>query len=779
MNCCSKLEVDRDGTDLSPTAMDLQEQRIRHASRHLDNGALQTEFIVPDMHCAGCIGTIERSLSSLSQVRSVRANLSNRSVAVLWDPQIGAGSEIAEMLERKGFGARLFVEGSATAKTADETGRQLLTSMAVAGFAAANIMLLSVSVWAGADEATTQLFHLISGLIAVPAVAYAGRPFFASAGRALSARRLNMDVPISLAVLLALAMSLYESIAGGSEAYFDAAVTLLFFLLIGRYLDHLMRQRARGAVDRLAQMTARGGVLVEQGQELRYIALDEIRQGMRLRIMPGERLPVDGQVIEGSSDIDRSLVTGESNSDSCNPGDRLEAGTLNLTGTIDIRATGDASNSFLAEVSAMMQAAEQGRSRYVGIADRMARLYAPAVHLLALVTFVGWMAYTGGDWHTSIYTAIAVLIITCPCALGLAVPVVHVVGAHQLMRRGIMMRDGTAFERLASIDTVVFDKTGTLTRGEPVVMNDPAVQSHQHGLIKALAIRSSHPASRAVADHFSSATPNHIAETREVPGFGIEARLNGKLVRLGHPAWAGEIALLDENQEDQGGVAFARQGQQPIIFRLEDRLRDHAAATIKALVGRGLRVEILSGDHAAQVAAVADQLGVGSYRSRMNPAQKITHIKKLKSNGHRVLMVGDGINDGPALAAGNVSMAPASASDVGRLASDFVFTRASLMAVATARDIALSTNRLVRQNFALAIIYNCVAVPLAMAGYITPLIAAIAMSSSSVAVIANSLRLNLLHPLREMSVDLDQRSPQVPRQHAAGEPANPTSEVAA
>ncbi len=743
MSCCeTSTDLKGAASGSLSFASRLDEERLRAASRPLEGMQHQSDFIVADMHCAACIGTIERGLLSMPQVCSVRANLTNRTVSVVWDADQGSGSEIMNFLKRLGFEANLHFPGEATSQLVDEAGGRLLKALAVAGFAAANIMLLSVSVWSGADAETAKLFHLISGLIAVPAVAYAGQPFFTSALKALTVRRLNMDVPISLAVVLALAMSIFESVTNGSDAYFDAAVTLLFFLLIGRYLDHLMRQRARGAVDRLVQLTSKGGVLIGEGKNPHYIDLAEISEGMRLRVNPGERLPVDGIVVCGSSDIDRALVTGESNTITCQPGDRLEAGVLILTGSIDVTATTDASNSFLAEISAMMDAAEQGRGQYVGIADRMAQIYAPAVHVLALLTFVGWMIYTGGDWHSSIYVAISVLIITCPCALGLAVPVVHVIGAHQLMRRGIMMRDGTAFERLAEVSTIAFDKTGTLTMGEPLVADSDGLDTINERLAKSLAGHSSHPAARAVAAHLDVAHSVALSGVEEVPGFGVEARYRGKLVRLGRAVWVAEIAAADAANARSSGVAFAMQDEVICNFVLEDRLRPGAGQTVKSLTASGLEVEIVSGDHSSTVAAVAKVLGIEKQSCGMTPAEKIHHIQVLQQSGTQVLMVGDGLNDAPALAAAHVSMAPASASDVGRLASDFVFTRPGLDAVLTARAIALKTGQLVRQNFAFAIFYNCIAVPLAIAGQITPLIAAIAMSTSSIVVIANSMRLN-------------------------------------
>ncbi|MEL6947912.1 MAG: heavy metal translocating P-type ATPase, partial [Pseudomonadota bacterium] len=482
---------------------DAVEDETRAQSSPLPDGTQRLVLVVPSMHCSGCLTKIERAIGALPQVVSVRANLSNRRVTVVWDGEKGRGSAIRDALTVLGFEHHLLGTGDANEAHLEAQGRFLLLCLAVAGFAAANIMLLSVSVWSGADEATTKLFHLISGLIAVPAVFFAGRPFFASALSVLTKGQLNMDVPISLAVLLSLGMGVFESLNGGHEAYFDACVTLLFFLLIGRTLDHHMRLKARGAVASLARLSSPGALRVLANGGTAYVATDDIADGMRLRINVGDRLTVDGVVLSGRTDIDRSLVTGESEPVAVDAGAELEAGTLNLTGSFDMQARGTAETSFLSEIQRMMEAAEQGRGTYRRIADRMASVYAPAVHLLALVTFVGWMIATGGDWKASLYTSIAVLIITCPCALGLAVPVVHVIGASRLFRAGILVRDGGALERMAEIDTVLYDKTGTLTEGEPQVERSEGLRAHHMPALLALASRSSHPASRALLNHFA------------------------------------------------------------------------------------------------------------------------------------------------------------------------------------------------------------------------------------------------------------------------------------
>ncbi|HEX2019151.1 MAG TPA: heavy metal translocating P-type ATPase [Aurantimonas sp.] len=740
MSCCGGgLAVELAGEGADPARL-LKAEELARSGRLQEDGSVQYVFAVPDITCGRCISTIEAGLARLEGVVAARVNLTMRRLTVVLDTEERPAIAVLDALERLGYRASSIDLGDLDVLGQQRESAQLLRALAVAGFAAANIMLLSVSVWSGADAATRDLFHLVSALIAVPTIAYSGRVFFRSALAALRNGRMNMDVPISLGVLLALAMSLAESLTGGEEAYFDAAVTLLFFLLIGRFLDQRMRERARSAVTGLARLAAKGATEVE-GETLRYVPLDEVRPDMILRVAAGERVPVDAEILRGSSALDRSLVTGESEPAAALVGDRIEAGTLNLSGPLDVRALKAAKDSFLAEIMRMMEAAEVGRGHYVRIADRMARIYSPAVHVLAAASFLGWLVVTGGDWYHALYIAIAVLIITCPCALGLAVPVVHVIGASRLFEAGILMKDGSALERLAEIDRVVLDKTGTLTTGTPRVVRANVSDAASAAWARALAGHSTHPASRAVRAYLGVGPTLPLLDIREVAGSGIEARSDdGRRLRLGRADWVAEIAAPDA-PPPADGPAFAVEGGPCGGFVLAETLRADTAAAIEGLGKSRLGVELLSGDAEAPVDRLARGLGIDRFAAAQTPAMKIARIRALQAEGHRVLMVGDGLNDAPSLAAGDVSMAPASACDAGRQAADFVFTRDSLLAVPFAHRVALRAKDLVRQNFGLAILYNCFAVPLAVAGYVTPLVAAIAMSSSSIIVIGNSLRL--------------------------------------
>ena len=757
MTCCGGNVAPEQvaGTSRELTRLARAEELSRQGVAQPD-GSVHFTLSSPSIHCGGCIAIIERNLSKLPGVRSVRVNLTLRRISVLLENADISILDVVEALE--GLGYQAYPLDDAPDATDRKAASELLRALAVAGFAAMNVMLLSVSTWSGADGATRDLFHLISALIAVPTVAYSGRIFFRSAWSALRGGHLNMDVPISLAVLLAVGMSLYETLNHGEEAYFDAAVSLLFFLLIGRYLDQMMRDRARNAVIGLSRLAVKGANIIGAGGRLEYHAIDEIEPGMRLRILPGERVPVDGIIVEGTSDLDLSLVTGENQPVALGKGAALQAGTYNLTGPLEMEATRSASRSFLAEVSGMLAAAEQGRGHYMRIADRMAQIYAPAVHLLALAAFVVWMiAY--GDWHQSLYVAISVLIITCPCALGLAVPVVHVVAAARLFEEGILVRDGSALERMAEIDHAVFDKTGTLTHAVPKIVSAPFHNVRQEQMAYSLASLSSHPASRALVRHLGERAVLPLEGVREVAGCGIEAVAGGKRVRLGDDGWVAEIAGGEASERKSTGISFAEEGATPVQCEIRERLRDDAAEAIGELAVSGIGVEVLSGDKAEPVSAIAGELGVETWLAEQKPADKIARIDQLKQQGARPLMIGDGLNDAPCLAAGHASMAPASASDIGRAAADFVFTRDSLDAVPFTFRLSRFAGNLVRQNFGLAILYNCIAVPLAFFGFVTPLFAAIAMSLSSIVVVTNSLRLSRFGGRKRLSREAGRSNP--------------------
>ena len=697
---------------------------------------------LPAIRCAGCIAGAERALNAVDGVADARVNFTLKRASVRAAPEV-TPEMLVRALAQAGIEAHELDEAAiATDTAADRTGRDLLMRLGVAGFASMNVMLLSIAVWSGAEDATRDLFHWISAAIAMPAIVFAGRPFYLNAWAALRHGRLNMDVPITLAIVLAAGTSLWETALSGRHAYFDAALMLTFFLLAGRYLDHRTRATARSAAEELAALEVpRATRRAADGRE-ETVPIGDISVGDVVLVRPGSRMPVDGIVSEGTSELDRALLTGETVPVRIAPGEDVKAGEVNLSGLLVVTVTAVGRDTSLHALTDLVAVAESGRANYAPLADRAAKLYAPGVHILAALAFAGWFFGTQ-DMRTALNIAAAVLIITCPCALGLAVPAVTTAASGRLFQRGLLVKSPTALERLADADTVVFDKTGTLTAGTPELEAATAPVRDALALAAGIAAGSSHPLAAALVRSAArdGVVPAHVTDTREVPGHGIEARLGERRVRLGRADW---IGVAEDGGRRAATWLDAGDGQVH-VFRFVDQLRPGAAEAVGALREAGLSVRLLSGDAPEAVADVAARVGIDNWTARATPVDKAAAIGAMQDGAGKVLMVGDGLNDTAALAAAHVSLSPASGLDAARVASDMVLLGTDLSALAEAHAVARRARKRISENFQIATAYNVIAVPLAVAGLATPLIAAAAMSISSITVSLNALRVSVRH----------------------------------
>jgi Cu2+-exporting ATPase len=730
-------------------------------------GEHQLTLSVEGIHCASCIQLIENALLSEDAVTAARVNMSTKRLSFSWNGSAALADRLSHKVEKLGYSVKPFQPKSVRAVNAEE--KFLLRCMAVAGFAMGNIMLLSVTLWSSSAEvmgfATRELMHWVSALIAFPAIAYAGRPFFRSAFSVLRNAHTNMDVPISLAVCLASFMSLWEVMRGGEHIYFDSAIMLLFFLLIGRYLDIRAKGKARESAEGLLAMLE-GSATVLEGEKTRSLPISELRAGMIVLVAMGEKVPADSIIQKGESALDTSLITGETVPRDVTPGDAIFAGTINLNAPLTIEVSKASEESLLSDIVKLMEQAEQGQARYVRLADRAAKLYTPVVHSLGLLTFLGWWLLMSIAWQQALMIAVTVLIITCPCALGLAVPVVQVLASGKLMRKGILLKSGDALEKLAGITQIIFDKTGTLTLGKPLLHLSHGERSesaqrdtgegneqestHPHPkseistspsgrglkIAASLAAHSRHPYSKAISTAYEGPLIN-FETVEEIPGEGVQAFHQGKNYRLGKI----ECRPKDTQQTSQPQIWLAVDGETPVAFTFEDALRADASEVLERLKASGLSLTLLSGDRAETVSQVAEQTNIKDWQAALSPVDKAKIIQTRQAEGEAILMVGDGLNDAPALASATVSISPASAMDITQNTADIVFQGDLLNPVYTAWQVAKRANLLVKQNFMLAVLYNLFAIPLAVMGYVTPLVAALAMSASSLLVIANSFRL--------------------------------------
>ena len=705
-----------------------------------DEGNNHITYSVKGIHCASCIQLIENALYGQSDVENARVNMSTERLIVSWKGKKERADALAKIVSDLGYQVKSFNESNAKKESKSEE-KFLLKCLAIAGFAMGNLMMISVGLWASDGKtmgmATQDFFHLISAIIAIPAVFYSGRPFFYSAISVLKGGHTNMDVPISIAVTLATLMSVFEAFNQGEHVYFDSAVMLLFFLLIGRYLDHRAKGKAKESATELLSMLHGTATVIENGKTS-AIPISELREGMEVLVAMGENIPADGAIIKGESQIDMSLITGETMPQGIKIGDEVFAGTVNLSTPLRLKVSKASDSSLLSDIVKLMEKAEQGQAKYVRLADKAARLYTPVVHSMGLLTFLGWWLLMSQPWQPSLLNAITVLIITCPCALGLAVPVVQVLASGKLMKGGILLKSGDALEKLAKVDVAVFDKTGTLTLGKPSLLEGKYTEENLK-IAASLASHSKHPLSKAICSFYNGELLE-VEDLQEISGKGLQGVIGGKQVRLGNRNWCAENA---EEENATLELWLLVDGEQPVQFTFSDALRSDAKQVIKQLQQRGIKTYLLSGDRQQTVEKIASKVGIENYQAKLTPTQKCDFIEEMKANGHKVLMVGDGLNDAPALATADVSISPSTAMDISQNTADIVFQGEGLQAVLNSIKTASMSEKLVKQNFMLAVIYNIIAIPMAVMGYVTPLVAAIAMSGSSLVVIGNSFRLNL------------------------------------
>lgn len=702
------------------------------------SGRAQTlDLLVEGVHCANCIRKIENQLSKDPAITRARVNLTMRKLSVAWIGNPGHAEEIGETVRGLGYAIAPYDAGSLNAAH-DRTGRELLRSLAIAGFASANVMMLAWAVWAGQVQgmpsSTQALFNWLSALVAVPALALAGRPFFRSAFGALRAGRTNIDVPVVAALVLATAISVMELMRHGTHVYFDSATMLLVVLLIGRYLDFRVRARSREAIERLAMMRANHATVLLGDGETVVLPAAAVEPGMMVIVAPGETVPVDGVVASAETMLDRSAVTGESRPELVRVGDEVLAGCVNGADPLRIRVRAPISESHLSQILRLVEQAQFRKGRAATLADRLSAVWTPIVHAAAILTLLGWWLFAGADLQTALLYAVTVLIIACPCAIGLAIPAVQVAAIGGLLRRGILVRSGDALERLAEIDQVVFDKTGTLTEGRPELIEIPS-EPRALRIAAALANTSQHPFARVISRRLGL---GGLAEDRaETPGAGVSGIVDGEQARLGSAAFCG---IAHHASDAASEVWLTASSITPARFVLADAIRIDAAQTVACFRKADIGVGILSGDRPVAVERCAGELGIPDYRGGLKPDAKAMLLSRRELVGTRPLMVGDGLNDAPALAAAHVSASFGHGAPATQISADFVLPAESLSSIVVSHETAVKAARIIRQNLAFAAIYNLVLIPVAVLGFASPLIAAAAMSASSIIVTLNALR---------------------------------------
>ena len=737
---------------------DLQKSFVRAESEHVREAALILEGIV----CAACVWLNERHVNRLPGVLEFRVNYSTHRARLRWDEQQIKLSDILAAIAAIGYVAHPFDPNRQEALQKRERS-VALRRLAVAGLGSMQVMMLAVGLYVGdyqgMEDWIREFLRWICLILAVPVVTYSAQSFYQGAWRDLRRRQLGMDVPVSLAILAAFAASVWHTWKGGGEVYYDSVTMFVFFLLTGRFLEMTARHRAAQISEALVRMLPATATRLNATDEEEIVPIAELAPGDRVLVRPGETIPADGRIIEGASSVDESLLTGESLPLSRQVGEALIGGAVNVDSPLVMRVEKVGADTVLSAISRLLDRAQSEKPRLALLADRIAGGFVAALLAVAAVVLAAWWSLS--DFDTAFRVTLSVLVVTCPCALSLATPTAIVAATGALTRLGVLTTRGHALETLARATHVIFDKTGTLTFGRPQVV---AVETTAGGLearrglalAAALERGSEHPVGRALAEAAGDAIPA-ATDVHNTPGNGIEGWIEGRRYRVGRPEFVAALSMdsplplgeglgvrdLERDDLDAASTWVVLGDETGLLawFQLTDTLRPGAAATVQALQTRGLTVELLSGDRPEAVAHIAHEAGIAKATGGLSPQDKLDRLRELQRQGAVAAMVGDGVNDAPVLAAAQISLAMGSGTQLAHATADMILLSEKLECLVSGVDMARRTLIIMRENFAWAIGYNLLALPLAAGGWLTPWMSAIGMSCSSLLVVVNALRL--------------------------------------
>lgn len=716
-----------------------------------EDGIYSASFMIDGISCAACVWLIENIARKDVRIKAAQINLSSKTIFLRWCESTFVLTSFISTIEKIGY-KFLPLDLELLKQKESSCKNSVIKELAVSGFGVGNVMLISFVLWFyNAEEIglyTKELFHLFSALIGLPIIIYSSRPFFKSAINSIRFGYPNMDLAICLAIFLASTVSLIQVFTKGSQIYFDSVLMLIFFLLIGRYLEEKVKKRAFDIVAEFSLLLANFGN-VEMDGKICTLPIKKLQEGMILRVSRGEKIAADGDVIDGKSQIDNSIISGESVPKEVGIGSKVFAGAINLGAALKIRITAASNNNLLSQIISIVENIENNKSKFIRMTDRIAKFYTPSIHILAIASFVFWMI-RGLGLQDSMMIATAILIITCPCALALAVPIVQTIFVSNFIKRGVFIKSGEVIEKLSKIDVVVFDKTGSLTTRsskligiyrlgslKPIALKDDEYES---SLILASSImrNSKHPLAQAIIDSYSEMGEEFAVS--EIAGCGLIAESLGGKVILGRQDFCG-LGDVKLSLEIENSVKFFLKSKElQLVFLFEDSLKLDAAYVISRLKQMNKKVILLSGDTNSVVSLAAKKLGIKEFYFEQNPIQKLDFLYKLKAEGMKVMMVGDGINDAPSLAVADISLSFSDASDISQNVADIIIRGSKLAPIIKLISEGEKALRLMKQNLSISVIYNLIAIPFAFLGFIVPLLAALAMSSSSLMVMLNSMR---------------------------------------
>ncbi|MBY0268835.1 MAG: cadmium-translocating P-type ATPase [Burkholderiales bacterium] len=711
----------------------------------------EAALLIGGVTCAACVWLIEQRLARLPGVSAVSLKHATRRARVRWDTRATTLSAVLRAVADLGYTAHPYDSGRAEEGLRRERG-VLLWRLFIAGFSMMQVMMYAIPVYIAGGDMTSdieQLMRITSLILTLPVALWSALPFYAGAWRDLRRGRVGMDVPVALGIVIAFVASVAATWTASGAVYFDSVAMFVFLLLGARFLEMEVRAKAVRTQEQLVRMVPATAERVISGGSgaTELVAAAALQPGDLLRVRPGAAIPVDGVVVSGSSAADESLLTGESRPVAKRPGDVLTGGAVNLDGVITVRVTRSGENTVLAGIVRLMDRAQSEKPAIAQAADRIAQWFIAALLVLTAVTFALWWQV---DAARALWVAVSLLVVTCPCALSLATPAALAAATGAAYRSGVLITRGSAIETLARATHFVFDKTGTLTTGRMSLAGVGLLSGETReqclAIAAALESWSEHPVGRALVAAASGAHP--VAdEVQTMAGGGVEGLVGGRRLRIGRPQFVAALhgralpAELEAVPDAMTVVALGDARGWIALFMLDDVLRHDAPEMIRKLAAGGATIALLSGDRPQRVRHTAAELGITQYRGGATPADKLEYVRELQARGAIVAMVGDGVNDAPVLAQAQVSIAPGGGTELAQISADIILMTDRLGALAEIAGSARRTLRVIRQNLGWAVAYNAVALPLAMAGMVTPLVAAIGMSASSLVVVLNALRL--------------------------------------
>ena len=713
-----------------------------------ENGYKKIDLIIEGIHCAACIWLNEKILSDTNGIIEVNINFTNHKAFVVWDSNKLSLSQIIMKIRSIGYNAYPY-DKNVKEQKATKDKKDFFLKMMVAVFISLNIMMIGVAKYTGfftgIDDEILNAIHIAEFFLATPALFYSGSIFFKGAYYGLKNKIVNMDLLVSSGATLAYIYSIYVMLGGAGESYFDSVAMIITFILVGKYLEVIGKKNAVDTLDTIKSQMPTDAIVIRDGKKCE-ILVDEIVLGDIVELRAGDKASVDGEMVSGVATFDESSISGESLPVLKQKDSKIFGGTVNLDSVIRYKTTTDFEHSTLNNIVTLIEDSLASKPEIENSANEISKYFSISILSISLITFIFWYIYNG-QFENALINSISVIIIACPCALALATPMASLIGISQLAKRKLLFKEAKYLETMSKTTKVVFDKTGTLTKGELKVINDNEINlsKQEVDLIYTLTNSTSHPISNAVKNYLEQKYTNInsliIDEFETIPGKGIKTIIDNQNIIAGNLVLMNEYNIFTDYQTNLSVFAISIDSKIVAIFELEDTIKDDANDIIKYLKSENIDVVMLTGDNQQVAKKVCDTLNIKHFKSNLTPSKKAEYIKKLKDDGEIVLMVGDGINDAPALALADISVVMGNGADVSIGLSDIVILDNKLQGLIDSFIISKRTYKFIKQNLKISLIYNIITIPLAVFGYVIPLLAALSMSISSLLVVGNSLRI--------------------------------------